>query len=144
MKLYKEKLKSQIKWSWIFLTMQIFLLGLLWVFFADSPQGFSVATATPLFFAWGNGAILILIRNYYILKNPIVLENQFIKEQDERNLKIEAEASKTGILIILGILYFSMIISSILHRVVFFTLLIAWFFAVFVLLMVKAYYRRHM
>lgn len=144
MEQYKIELKKVEKWAWLFLVLHLLVLGLLWFVLPEKEAGIGRYGATFLVAAWGQVSLMLILRNRYILRNPQVLKNHFLKEKDERNLVIEAKAGKMAAYILFGSLYFAMIFTSYLNKTVFITLLLASVFSAFVLESTKLYYRRKM
>ena len=144
MERYKDKLKKVEKWAWLSLVLHLLVLGLLWFVFPEKAGGIGRYGATFMVAAWGQASLICILRNRYILRNPEVLKSHFLKENDERNLVIEAKAGKAAAYIFFGSLYFAMIFASYLNKTIFLTLVVAFFFSAIVLESAKFYYRRKM
>lgn len=144
MKAYRLKLENQRKWALIFLCLQVFVYVLLMLFLPEGRYGFSKENLLFLFGPFMISSAIYLLRNSYLLKNEKNLNTSFIQETDERNIAIEAKASKMGIFTFFVSLYLSIVLAYVLHKVVFYTLVAVLVYAFLVFLLMKLFYQRKM
>lgn len=144
MKAYRLKLENQRKWALIFLCLQVFVYVLLMLFLPEGRYGFSKENLLFLFGPFMISSAIYLLRNSYHLKNEKNLNTSFIQETDERNIAIEAKASKMGIFTFFVSLYLSIVLAYVLHKVVFYTLVAVLVYAFLVFLLMKLFYQRKM
>lgn len=144
MKAYRLKLENQRKWALIFLCLQVFVYVLLMLFLPEGRYGFSKENLLFLFGPFMISSAIYLLRNSYLLKNEKNLNTSFIQETDERNIAIEAKASKMGIFTFFVSLYLSIVLAYVLHKVVFYTLVAVLLYAFLVFPLMKLFYQRKM